>query len=122
MYNGQWELFQECSSDDCYEGAELKSSEQLGNFYYSSRFVDSMRSIPLNAESGKNILLFPRNFSIKTDKQPKHPVSFRLFFTKKELEKALSNSNQKGGIVNTLDDVRVLQCNEKNIDTDPSNN
>jgi hypothetical protein len=68
------------------------------------------------------MFLFPRNFSIKTDKQPQHSVSLRLFFTKNELEKALSNCNQKGVITSTLEDVRVPQSNENNPDTDPSNN
>jgi len=122
QYNGQWQLFQECSNEDCFAGAELKSSQQLGDFSYSSSYVQDIRSISLNDETVKKLLLFPRNFSIKTDKQPKKPVSLRLFFTKNELEKALSDCNKKTGIINTIDDVQMLQCNETNPDTDPSNN
>jgi len=59
---------------------------------------------------------------LQADKQPQKPVFLRLFFTKNELEKALSDCNQKAGIIKDLDDVQVLQCNETNPDTYPSNN
>lgn len=121
-YKGQWELFQECTNDDCFAGAEIKTGEPLGNFCYSSRYVLGARSISLNGEAGKKLLVFPRNFSIKTDKQPQKPVSLRLFFTKKELEKTLGYCNKKTGIINSFNDVQVLQSNEDNPDTDPSNN
>jgi hypothetical protein len=121
-YDGQWELFQECSNDDCFAGAEIKTSEQLGNFTYNSRYVEGTRNISLLDDAEKTILVFPRNFSIITDKQPHKPVSIRLFFTKRELEKTLDDLNKKTGITHSLNDVKVLQCNEENPDTNPFNN
>ncbi|MEO7044983.1 MAG: DUF4907 domain-containing protein [Ferruginibacter sp.] len=121
-YNGQWELFEECINEDCFAGAEIKTSEQLGNFLYSSRYAADSRSISLTDEAKKKLIVFPRNFLIATDKQPKKPVSIRLFFTKSELEKTLSDCNKKTGILNSLNNVKVLQCNEEKPDTNPYNN
>jgi len=121
-YNGQWQLFQECNRDNCFAGVELKSSQQLGNFGYSSLYAKKPRTILLKEEPGKKIFLFPRNFAIKTDNQPTAPVSLRLFFTKDELETALNDYNKKTGLINTFNDLQILQCTEKNPDTDPFNN
>jgi N-acetylneuraminic acid mutarotase len=122
QYNGQWELFQECSSDDCFAGVEIKSNQALGNFYYSSRYVQDLRTIMLKSADRNKLLVFPRNFSIRTEREPREPVSLRLFFTKKELEKAFADCNKKTGEVNSRDKLQILQCIEKNPDTDPTNN
>jgi hypothetical protein len=45
-----------------------------------------------------------------------------LFFTKKELEKAFADCNKKTGEINSCDKLQILQCTEKNPDTDPTNN
>jgi N-acetylneuraminic acid mutarotase len=122
LYDGQWQLFQECNNDNCFAGAALKSIEKLGDFCYSSRYVKAPRCMSIKSEEGRTLSIFPRNFSIKTGKQLRQPVSLRLFFTKKELEETLSNFNQKTGIQSSLEDVRVVQCSESDPDIDPSNN
>lgn len=123
QYNGTWQLYQECTGEDCFAGAQIKTSENLGNFCYSSNF-SSGKMIKIKNENGqnKNMYLFPRNFAIRTLKQPNNAVSIRLFFTREEIEKSLNECNKQSGNHYLLKDILILQYNDKDADTDPFNN
>lgn len=68
------------------------------------------------------LFIFPRNYLIQTQYQPGKITSLRLFFTRKELEETLQNFREKTGIIYSINDILVLQSNEKAPDTDPANN
>ena len=119
-----WQLFQECMADDCFAGVAIRTKEALGDFCYSSKLTDTIRTVVLNdGPSRKKKFFLPRNYTVQVEKQPNGTTVFmRLFFTRQELERSLQDCMAKTGIVYNLSDLQVLQCNEKKPDTDPANN
>jgi N-acetylneuraminic acid mutarotase len=122
IYDGRWQLFQECDSNDCHAGMGISCGRDLGRLWYSSRFGKDVRVLSADRGGGANLFLFPRNFSIRTDKQPVDSAHLRLFFTRRELEAALNECNRLSGRHSGLGDVQVLQWDQAEPDTDPFNN
>ncbi len=122
-YTGTWEFYQECTTANCYMGAQFKILENLGNLCYSSLF-DTQKNIEIKNSRGQNksIYLFPRNFAIRTEKQPDKAIYLRLFFSKEEIEKGLQNYNIQTGNHFLLQDILVLQYNDKDAVINPYNN
>ncbi len=118
-YNGNWELYQECTGEDCYAGISIRSKEQLGNFCYASHYAAQGKE--LNLLNDKYFVL-PRSFAIQTQKQPQQKAGIRLFFTRDELLDAISSYQKKTGLLFSPDNIKILQCNEKTPDCSIDNN
>lgn len=106
-YDGNWQLYQECTTEDCYAGAAIKTKENLGKICYVSSL--SYNS-DLTKETGKIIL--PRSFSFGFEHKPAQPVGLRLFFTKQEIDDAIKTFNKTSGYHATVSgDVKLLISN-----------
>lgn len=116
----KWELFQECNERDCFAAMQLQTGQSLGDLAYSRRLVPDLRTLSL--PGGQTLWFFPRNYAIQTDRQPQQAISIRLFFPRKELERALDACKGSAGRLYSMNDLRIFQCNEDHPDTDPLNN
>ncbi len=124
-YKGNWELYQECMDDDCYAGAEIKSSENLGKFCYSSRLTNSHIELSLKDDTGKNtakFILLPRWFDISAEKISAKQIGLRLFFTWEEIENLADYYEVNTGKTFSLDKIKILQYNGKQTDLISTNN
>ena len=110
-YNGKWQLYQECTKDNCYAGVELKTNENLGNICYSSSLANNPEVLSVKNNTTKNYLVIPRFFNISTEKKINHAIDLRLFFTQDELQKLAAAFTSKTGIQFSIDKLKILQYN-----------
>lgn len=118
-YNGSWELYQECTDKNCYAGAEIKGSENLGNFCYRSDLSNTNKELSLRSGNNKKkfqLLMLPRSFSLSTEKTPSKPIALRLFFTREEIESIAEQFVENTGKLFTLDKIKILQSNNNHDD------
>ena len=118
-YNGSWELYQECTGEDCFAGISIRSKEQLGNFGYASHYATLGKEVSLLNDK---YFVLPRSFAIQTQKQPEQKVGIRLFFTRDERLDAMSTYQKKTGLLFSPENIKILQCNEKTPDCSIDNN
>lgn len=121
-YNGQWQLFQECSNKDCFAGMAINSRQQLGKLCYTSNLAGALRTWQTGNGQNRGYTIFPRSFVIRTEKRIDTTIALRLFFTRKEIAEGLNAIKEKTGRSPSLNDMVILQCNESNPDIDPLNN
>lgn len=122
-YNGSWELYQECTGTNCYAGAAIKSTAQLGNFCYKSDLSGTGKNLSLKGSNGiiSNFILLPRRFNISAEIPFKNSVGLRLFFTRNEM-KTFADFEKPTGSGFDLEKVKILQYNGPNQDLQPGNN
>jgi len=118
-YNGTWELYQECTGEDCFAGISIRSKEKLGNFCYASHYTAQGKE--LNLLNDKYFVL-PRSFAIQTQKQLQQKAGIRLFFTRDELADAINSYQKKTGLLFSTENIKILQCNETVPDCSIDNN
>jgi len=109
---GKWELYQECTNNNCFAGIEIKSAEQLGDFCYQSCLVKGNLELSLREQgANKEFILLPRSFSLATAKKTSGGIGLRLFFTATELADAAAIVAKKTGQQVNLNSIKILQYN-----------
>jgi hypothetical protein len=112
-YNGAWQLYQECTDDDCYAGVAIKTTENLGNFCYASLLNAANENLILydNKKGASSFILLQRKFSLSFQKKAQHAVGIRLFVTKEEVENLISTYEKSANRKCAINDIKILQRN-----------
>lgn len=118
-YNDTWELYQECTDKNCYAGAQIKSSEDLGNICYRSHLTNTNEELSFRRGNNKKnfqVLMLPRWFNLSAEKTPTKPIGVRLFFTREEIESLAGQFEKNTGKVFSSDKIKILQYNGNHAD------
>ena len=118
-YNGTWKLYQECTSDDCYAGTQINSSQDLGNFCYRSHLTNANEELSLRSGNNKKsiqVLMLPRWYNLSAEKTASKPIGLRLFFTRQEIENLAAQFEKNTGKVFSSNKIKILQYNGNNAD------
>lgn len=122
-YSGNWEMYEECRPDNCFAGAAIKTTENLGEFCYSSLVEPQPRTVQVKYQDRMiSCAVFPRNFSLSVEKKPNEPLGIRLFYTRKEICDLLGSLKGNNSLSDALKQLAILQCTNPNPDTDLQNN
>ena len=127
-YTGNWSGYVECppAASDCYAGFSVNTLQNLGNICYKSR-VDAS-ALPrggygwYGGATQEEVRFCRRNLRIEFANQPSSPVSFRIFYTKAELDALISSFNLTFGTSKNYNDLVIIKYNGISQDLDPSNN